>query len=154
VVAFAVATVVPAFVYWLILRDVTVVTLSGKIKKEADMNLYAAQEMDIESASGLFHIRVPLTKEALFFNVNGGNRYEPITLAITPRKTTNSILVESSGSGNDRSVEVPFDVAELKAKLAEPIVLQQSIVSPEPISSPSVEQPVSAKFQNVGAPTQ
>ncbi len=154
IIAFAVATVVPTFTYWLILRDITVVTLSGKIKKESDMSINAFQEADIESNSGLFHIRVPLTRESQIFNVSGGDRYFPLTLSITPHKTTNSILVELSSSGTDEHVEVPFDVLDLKAKLADPIVLQPSQVIPSPVSNvPSVQQSVSAKFQNIGAPT-
>jgi hypothetical protein len=154
VVAFAVATVVPSFAYWLILRDITVVTLSGKIKKEPDMSINAFQEADIESASGLFHIRVPLTKEAQIFNVSGGDRYFPLTLSITPNKLTSSILVELSSSGSDQNVEIPFDVTDLKAKLTDPIVLQPSQVIASPvINSPSVKQSVSAQFKNIGAPT-
>jgi hypothetical protein len=153
VIAFAVATVIPTFAYWLILKDVTVVTLSGKIKKEADMNLNAVQEADIESASGWFHIQVPLTKEPQIFNVSGGDRYFPITLAITPYKAKSSILVELSSSGTAQNVEVPFDLTDLKAKLAEPIVLQPSQLIASPVSNlPSAAQPISATFQNVGAP--
>ncbi len=154
VVAFAVATVVPTFAYWLILKDVTVVTLSGKIKKAADMSLNAVQEADIEAASGLFRIRVPLTKESQIFNVSGGDRYSPITLSITPHKTKSSILVELSSSGSDQNVEVPIDLTDLKAKLTDPIVLQPSQMIASPVrNSPSVEPAVSATFQNIGAPT-
>jgi hypothetical protein len=150
IVAFCVAILLPAFISWQMLKDVTTITLSGEVKLEPNTKLYVMPEAMQVAGSGSLSIPILYADGSQKFNIEGD--YYPVTVQVCLNKLKNSLSINFSSSPD--SVEIPLDLVNKMARLKKPIALTRSPSSQQPgvLNKPSEERPVSPDFKNAGSP--
>jgi hypothetical protein len=97
VVAAIVAIGLPAFYFWQLQQEVTIISLSGQVEKDQSKKVYVApKEMGIEE-SGTFEIPIVYTNRRQTINFESPY-YSPLTLSISIDKQNNRISVYFSNS--------------------------------------------------------
>lgn len=97
VVAAIVAIGLPAFYFWQLQKEVSIISLSGQVQKDQSKKVYVApKEMGIEE-SGIFEIPIVYTSRRQTINFESPY-YSPLTLIISIDKQNNRISVSFSNS--------------------------------------------------------
>ncbi|HEX2715001.1 MAG TPA: hypothetical protein VHM88_22670 [Candidatus Acidoferrales bacterium] len=125
VVAFAVAILLPAFVYWQSTRDVTVITLSGVFRgTDGNERIYISpRDMRVER-SGQFTIPIAYTpQQEQSVNIEG-ETLSPITLQVKIDPADSMLIVRVTNAvSTENAFNVPLDLRSRSATLAKHIDL-------------------------------
>jgi hypothetical protein len=154
IVAFFVAGALPALISYLTLKDVTTITLSGKVRKDPNMKVYVMpSHMRIEE-SGSFTLPLVYSSEPTTINIEGHD-ISPSSLKISINKLHNSVSVEITNSTTEGSkFEVPLRLPSMTADLTEAILLKPAHEEANPPNSPSANDsaPLRSDLENAGSP--
>lgn len=152
VVAAIVAIGLPAFYFWQIQQEVTIISLSGQVEKDQNKKVYVApKEMSIEE-SGAFEIPIVYSDQRQTINFESPY-YSPLTLSISIDKQNNRIYIYFSNSELQEE-EIPLQPGVRNYQILQKIPLFPSAipVTEAVANNPSAMPEIGSEAENVGSP--
>jgi len=152
VVAAIVAIGLPAFYFWQLQQETTIISLSGQVEKDQSKKVYVApKEMSIEE-SGTFEIPIVYSDRRQTINFESPH-YSPLTLSISIDKQNNRILVYFSNSELQEE-EIPLRPGVRNYQIHQKIPLFPSgpPVTEAVENNPSEMPEINSEAEDVGSP--